>query len=99
MARPKPHIIIEKVDPISYNTEQILETDAIYAVFYDEKPINIRTLNKLSYKNGPKYKKVSFSNAGSAHRLARRLNSQFNTDKFVVYKLSHGVPHYGNPAK
>ena len=40
----KPNIIIDYVDK-KYNSEQILEAHAIYAVFYEGKPINIRTLN------------------------------------------------------
>ena len=73
MARPKPNIIIEISDK-QYNTEQILEAGAIYAVYYENKPINIRSLNTLVNYPGPKYKKVSFSNSGHAFNLADRLN-------------------------
>jgi hypothetical protein len=89
MARPKPTIIVEIADK-NYNSEQILDADAIYAVFYDNKPINLRTLNGLVNYPGPKYKKVSFSNSGHAFNLADRLNKKFNTDKFSVVKLTHG---------
>lgn len=89
MARPKPTIIIEHTDR-SYNAEQILEADAIYAVFYDDKPINLRSLNTLVNYPGPKYKKVSFSNSGHAFNLADRLNRKFNTNKFTVVKLTQG---------
>lgn len=89
MARPKPTILVEQVDK-NYNSEQILDADAIYAVFYEGKPINIRTLNTLVNYPGPKYKKVSFSNSGHAFNLADRLNDKFNTIKFTVVKLVHG---------
>lgn len=89
MARPKPNIIIERSDA-NYNTEQILEAAAIYAVYYENKPINIRSLNSLVNYPGPKYKKVSFSNSGHAFNLSDRLNKKFNTHKFTVVKLSHG---------
>lgn len=89
MARPKPTIIIETVDK-QYNSDQILEAEAIYAVFYQDKPINIRYLNKLVNYPGPKYKKVSFSNSGHAFNLADKLNDKFNTNEFTVVKLTHG---------
>jgi hypothetical protein len=89
MARPKPNIILDQVDK-SYNSEQILEADAIYAVYYENKPINLRTMNTLVNYPGPKYKKVSFSNSGHAFNLSDRLNKKFNTNKFNVVKLLDG---------
>lgn len=91
MARPKPVIVLENINPKTYKAEQILSADAIYAVFYQGKPINLRTLSHLVSYPGPKYKKVSFSNAGHAHNLAERLNKMFKTTEFEVYKLSEGV--------
>lgn len=96
MARPKPNIIMESINPKSYRAEQILEAGAIYAVFYQSKPINLRTLNKLVSYPGPKYKKVSFSNPGHALNLAARLNKIFMTDEFEVYKLIHGEVYTGD---
>jgi hypothetical protein len=92
MARPKPTIILENVNPKNYKAEQVLNADAIYAVFYKEKPINLRTLSHLISYPGPKYKKVSFSNSGHAFNLAERLNKMFKTTDFAVYKLTSGVP-------
>ena len=89
MARPKPTIILDQVDK-SYNSEQILEADAIYAVYYENKPINLRTMNTLVNYPGPKYKKVSFSNSGHAFNLSDRLNKKFNTDLFSVVRLTDG---------
>ena len=89
MARPKPNIILDSVDK-NYNSEQILEAGAIFAVYYENKPINLRTLNTLVNYRGPKYKKVSFSNSGHAFNLADRLNDKFNTDQFTVVKLLDG---------
>ena len=91
MARPKPTIILDQVDK-NYNSEQILKEEAIYAVYYEGKPINLRTTNTLVNYPGPKYKKVSFSNSGHAFNLADRLNKKFNTDLFSVMKLTDGEP-------
>lgn len=91
MARPKPTIILENVNPRSYKAEQVLDADAIYAVFYQGKPVNLRTLSHLVSYPGPKYKKVSFSNSGHALNLAERLNKLFKSTEFKVYKLNDGV--------
>ena len=92
MARPKPVIILEHVNPKSYKAEQVLEAESIYAVFYKGKPINLRTLSHLVSYPGPKYKKVSFSNSGHAFNLAERMNKLFKTTEFSVFKLDGGTP-------
>lgn len=81
---------MEFTDPRSFRSEQLLAAEAIYAVFYNNKPINLRSLNSLTNYPGPKYKKVSFSNSGHAFNLAQRLNKLFKTDKFQVVKLTTG---------
>ena len=90
MSRPKPNILFEFVDK-DYKAEQVLESEAIYAVCYDGQPINLRTLNVMIDYPGPKYKKCSFSNPGHAFNLAERLNKMFKTHRFAVYKMVSGV--------
>ncbi len=90
MSRPKPKILLESINKTTYKSEQVLGADAIYSVFYDSKPINLRILHTLVDYPGPKYKKVSFSNPGHAFNLAERLNKMFKTDSFSVYKLEQG---------
>jgi hypothetical protein len=90
MARPKPHILVEVTDKHTYKTEQVLASDGIWAVYFEAKPINLKTSNMLVQYPGPKYKKVSFSNPGHAISLAKKLNTQFKTDKFTVVLLSKG---------
>lgn len=91
MARPKPTILMEFTDPKTFRSEQLLAAEAIYAVFHNNKPINLRSLNSLTNYPGPKYKKVSFSNSGHAFNLAERLNKLFKTTEFTVVKLSDGT--------
>lgn len=91
MARPKPTITLEHVNSKTYKAEQVLVADAIYAVFYQGKPINLRTLSHLVSYPGPKYKKVSFSNSGHALNLAERLNKLFKSTEFSVFKLTEGT--------
>lgn len=90
MARPKPQILLEHHNKKTYKCDQILEADAIWAVFYKNQPINMKSFNSLTMYPGPKYKKVSFSNQGHAINLARKLNKQFNCNDFVVVKLTSG---------
>lgn len=90
MSRPKPTILLEAVNKNTYKAEQILSAEAIYSVFYQGKPINLRTLNVLVSYPGPKYKKVSFSNPGHAFNLAERLNKIFSTADFKVVMLTEG---------
>lgn len=90
MSRPKPRVLAEITDRQTYRSEQVLAAEGIWAVFYDGAPINLKTSNLLVQYPGPKYKKVSFSNAGHARNLARKLNLQFRTDKFTVVLLRQG---------
>ena len=90
MSRPKPVVLAELVDKKTYKSDQILEAEAIWAVFYKGKPFNLKSQNSLGGFSGSKYKKVSFSNPGHAHNLAKKLNTQFNTSDFSVYKLTTG---------
>ena len=90
MARPKPKILLEHTNPENYRSEQVIKADAIYAVFYQGAPINLRSLNSLVNYPGPKYKKVSFSNSGHAFNLAERLNKMFKSSDFTVVKLTEG---------
>lgn len=90
MSRPKPNIILEHTDSKTYKLDQILEAEAIWAVFYKSAPFNLKSSNSLTNYPGPKYKKTSFSNPGHAHNLAKKLNKMFNCNDFAVYRLTSG---------
>ena len=90
MSRPKPTVILENTNKKTFKVEQVLDAEAIWAVFYQDKPINLKTSSMIAHHVGPKYKKVSFSNAGHAHNLAAKMNKLFNTQDFSVYKLTTG---------
>ena len=94
MSRPKPKILLEHVNKSNYKSDQVLDADGIFAVFYNGSPINLKTQNILIADPGPKYKKVSFSNKGHAINLAKKLNSLFKTDKFSVVLLTQGEHLY-----
>jgi hypothetical protein len=90
MSRPKPKVLLEITNKKTYKTEQVLEAEAIWAVFYKDQPINLKTSSMVVQQLGPKYKKVSFSNSGHALNLAEKLNKLFQTSDFSVYKLTTG---------
>jgi hypothetical protein len=90
MSRPKPTVVLEKINKKTFKSDQILEAEAIWAVFYQGKPFNLKSQNSLGGYPGSKYKKVSFSNPGHAHNLAKKLNTLFNSQDFAVYKLTTG---------
>lgn len=90
MARPKPTILLEHLNKETYKSEQILEAEAIYAVYYKGNPINVRMINSLVSHPGPKYRKCIFPNVGFALNLADRLNKQFSCTDFKVHKLIAG---------
>lgn len=94
MSRPKPSVLLEIVEKETYKTEQVLASDGIWSVFYQSRPINLKTSNMLISYPGPKYKKVSFSNPGHAINLSKKLNKKFNTEDFTVVLLSKGKQIY-----
>ena len=77
MSRPKPTVLLEKVEKETYKAEQVLASQGIWAVYYDKKPINLKTFNMLISYPGPKYKKVSFSNPGHAINLEKNSINSF----------------------
>ena len=77
MSRTQPTILLEMVDKVTYKCDQIVEAAGIWAVFYDDQPINLKSQHYQDPDATPKYKKTSFSNPGHARNLCRKLNAQF----------------------
>jgi len=90
MSRPKPRILLEYANKENFKIEQILDSEAIWAVFYQGQPFNLKSGSMVTSYPGPKYKKVSFSNPGHARNLAKKLNKMFKTVEFEVMKLTQG---------
>lgn len=94
MSRPKPSVLLEHINKSTYKSDQVLMSDGVWAVFYDDHPINLKTANILVAYPGPKYKKSTFPNPGHAINLCKKLNAQFKTDKFTVVMLTAGAKIY-----
>ena len=88
MSRPKPNVLLKFTDKNTFRSEEILGAEAIWAVFYQNKPFNLKSSNSISPTPGPKYKKTSFSNPGHAINLAKKLNNLFKVTDFKVVKLT-----------
>ena len=71
MSRPKPTVILQNSNKETYKLDEVLAAEGIWAVFYEGKPINLKTSSLVANYPGPKYKKVSFSN----ERLSPSLRS------------------------
>ena len=44
MSRPKPKILAEIVNKSTFKSDQVLASDGIWAVFFDNKPINLKVV-------------------------------------------------------
>jgi hypothetical protein len=94
MSRPKPTVLLDHVNKTTYRSDQVLSSEGIWAVFYEGRPINLKTTHTLISYPGPKYRKNSFSNPGHAINLCKKLNILFKTDKFTVVLLKQGDQVY-----
>ena len=90
MSRPTPKVLLEYINKKNYKSEQILEAEAIWAVFYKKAPFNLKSASSITSYPGPKYKKVAFSNPGHAINLAKKLNLTFGCSDFQVTVLTSG---------
>lgn len=94
MSRPAAKILLETIGDKNKRTDQILESNGIWSVLFDEQPINIRNIHQIFKTENIKYKKTSFVNPGPAINLAKKLNKTFSTNKFTVVKLVKGQQIY-----
>jgi hypothetical protein len=58
VSRSQPHVILEYVDKETYKCDQIIEASGIWAVYYDDQPINLKSSHYLTSDAAPKYKKL-----------------------------------------
>lgn len=90
----QPNVLLEHVDKKTYKCDQILEANGIWAVYFNNRPINIRSSHYLTNDTGIKYKKTSFSNPGHAINLCKKLNNKYKTTNFTVVFLGDGKKVY-----
>lgn len=83
MARPKPNLI-KQVDLPTGQTWQLIEARGIYVILYQGQPASLRVIDGLGNQI---YKKMIYTELGSARRQMRKLNQYFNTDEFQIAQV------------
>ena len=80
MARNKPAVFVSREHDGVY--QDACQAVGVYAVLYCGEPFTLRyqarNSDKFTYKN------TVYTHPGNAHRLARTLNTDYNTDQFTV---------------
>lgn len=88
MAKKKPPVLGKHEDEDTGTITEILRAEHIYAVWYQGEPVNIAIRKGESNT----YPKSTYPTPGHAHNLADKLNKQFGTKDFWVYKIDNGRP-------
>ena len=92
MSRPKPNVLMTTLERDDLALD-VCECDAVYAIYYQNKPIKIRTRSPYGEWPKPKYGKSSFPEPGHAFNLAEKLNEKFETNEFYVVRLEGGIEY------
>ncbi len=82
MSRPEPEVI-QRVDT-DILVWEITDSDKLYIITYNDKPVGVRTTKNGLRGLEHKYKKMSYQHLGNAKLTARRFNATFNTTAFAV---------------
>ena len=58
MSRPKPTVILQHSNKETYKLDEVLAAEGIWAVFYDGKPINLKSSSLVANYPGPIQHKI-----------------------------------------
>lgn len=85
MARPQQEILLTIDTGDDYM--DIIASTGLWAVVYQDKPINARRRLWILKGETHKYLKMVYPNPAHAYRLADKLNMKFNTKLFAVKQI------------
>lgn len=88
MSRHAPTVLFEHQE--GNKIVEVCEADAVFAIFYNGRPIKMRQREIGVKYYGFKYMKSFYPESGHAIRLCARLNQRHNTDEFTVVQLNSG---------
>jgi len=83
MARPKPEIK-HSIELNNGQTWQILQAQRVYVILYQGEPAGLRVIDAFG---NCIYKKMMYTELGSARRQVRKLNHYFNCEDFTVAQV------------
>ena len=86
MSRPEPTVILEQEQLDGY-IWQVLEGDETYLITYKGRPVSIRVLKPSLGDDRRSYKRMSYTELGTAMAQVRRYNTNFNTTDFDYIKV------------
>lgn len=88
MARPAPKIIHQQ-EVGDGTTWDILKAQAFYVITYKGEPVSIRITKNTMTGELHLYKKMTYTNIGSANVQVRRLNHRFKCSDFEVMSVTN----------
>jgi hypothetical protein len=88
MARPKPKVrLAQEVGDGSL--WEVLQAEMYYVITYQGDPVNIRITQGSMTGNNHIYKKLTYTNLGSARLQVNRLNHRFKCSDFEVMEVGN----------
>jgi len=86
MSRPGPEIILEN-ELDNGQIWQILTGEEVYVILYKNKPVSIRVLRPSLSIDNKRYKRMSYTEEGTARAQCKRYNEKFNCEDFHYVKM------------
>jgi hypothetical protein len=86
MSRPQPKVILEQIQD-DEQIWQLLEGDEMYVILYKNKPVSIKVHRPSFSLDNKSYKRMSYTEEGTAKAQCRRYNAKFNCEDFHYVKL------------
>jgi hypothetical protein len=83
MARPAPEVITT-IELNNGQTWQVLKASRVYVIIYRGEPASMRVIDGFGNHI---YKKMTYTELGSARRQAKKLNHYFNCEDFTVAQV------------
>lgn len=84
--RPGPQVILEQ-EQDNGQIWQILEGEQMYVILYKGKPVSIKVVRPSLSLDNKSYKRMSYTEEGTARAQCRRYNAKFNCNDFYYVKM------------